>query len=167
MSTEKFFIADPFNDEHLALYTKYDADHGINTKSTAYMLELRKQTTKAEYETLSKKNNEFTQSLFLQDGSKIKDSCYIKGEKDIKTCNITFVPVTFKTKNRRLLSLATDYAFNVLGMEEVFVSISPNDNHLEENLALNGFENIGELNGYKTYLKEKELERQEILVPNL
>lgn len=167
MSTEKFFIADPFNDEHLALFTKFEIENGINTKSASYMQEIRKTTTQEAYLKSLKEKNEINQSLFLQDGPKLKDSCHVQGEKDIKSCNISFAPVPFKTKNRHLLSLVIDYAFNVLGMEDIFVSISPTDTYLKENLLLQGFESLGELNGNITYLKEKELEKEESLVQNI
>lgn len=156
MSTEKFFIADPYNDEHIKAFNQFESSNGINTKTGAYLKQTRQSLSKEKYDSLQKKQNEIEQSLFLQDDLVIKDSCHIKGEKDIKICTLFFAPLNFKSKNRKLLSLATDYAFNVLGMEEVFVSTAYDDKNLQDILINKGFENLGETEGNITFLKERE-----------
>lgn len=167
MSTEKFFIADPYNDEHIALLEQFEQENNIYTKSVSYLKDVRQKNSKETYQKKFKERNEINQILLLKEDAKLKDSCHLQGEKDIKTCNITFSPIKTKSKNRHLLTLVTDYAFNILGMEEVFVSITPNDSNLEANLILKGFENLGLMNGSKTYLKERELEKQSNLVQNI
>ena len=88
--------------------------------------------------------------------SKIKDICYIEGERDIKTCNISFPPIKTKLKNRRLISLATDYSIHTLGMKEIFIKTASNDRNMIENLEAKGFESLGEEKGNVIYLKETE-----------
>ena len=75
----------------------------------------------------------------------------------MKSCRIFFAPITTTGRNRQLVSLATDYAINVMGMEDVFVTVTTDgtDRLLRENLEEKGFENLGEDDGTVTYLKEK------------
>ena len=68
--------------------------------------------------------------------------------------NIYFAPLSQK-KKRPIINLAADYALNILGMEEVFVSIKSTERPLIDSLE-QSFENLGEEDGYVTYLKEKE-----------
>ena len=57
----------------------------------------------------------------------IIDYCHIHGEKDIKTCTITFYPLKNKNMKRKLPSLVADFAINTLGLEEVFIDVDEND----------------------------------------
>lgn len=158
MSTERFFIADPYNDEHLRLISDFEEVNGITTVTSTLLRNIRQTRTEEKYKEEVKESNEIHQSLFLQDENNITDTCHVQAEKDMKSCRIFFAPI-LATKNRKLISLATDYAFDVLGMEDVFVTISADnaDKQLMEGLEINGFENLGEDNGNIMYLKEKDL----------
>lgn len=156
LHTEKFFIAEPHNKEHIQLFDNFEKSNNIETSTSTHLKEVAEKYTPEEYQHIVKAGNEINQILFLQAGSEIKDSCHIQGEKDIKTCTIFFAPIKLPTKNRRLLNLITDYTFNILGMEEIFVSVSEDDKSLRENLENKGFENLGEHAGNLTYIKEKE-----------
>lgn len=155
MSTEKLFIIDPYNDEHLKLFDEFEKENNIPTKTSTYFKELRKKITRKEYEHQQKTSNEINQNLFFQHKD-LKDSCAIQGERDIKLCNLSFAKLKKNIKNRPLLPLAIDYAFTVLAMEDIFITISTQDKNLKLNLEHSGFENLGEENGKITYLKEKE-----------
>lgn len=160
MSKERFFIADPYNDDHLKLISSFEKTHGIMTATSAYLQSVRQKETEKEYESGEKENNDITQSLFLECDGTITDVCHIQGEKDIKTCQIFFAPINTKNHTRKLVTLATDYAFNVLGMEEVFIptQVDENNRSLISTLEEKGFENLGEDGNTIIYLKEKELE---------
>ena len=157
MSTERFFIADPYNDEHIKLIANFEEINGITTVTSTLLRNIRQTRTEEKYKQEVKESNEIHQSLFLQDESDITDTCHVQAEKDMKSCRIFFAPIP-STKNRKLVTLATDYAFEVLGMEDVFVTVATggSDRLLIENLEQKGFENLGEDNGTITYLKEKE-----------
>ena len=157
MSTERFFIADPYNDEHIRLIANFEETNGITTVTSTLLRNIRQTRTEEKYKKEVKESNEIHQSLFLQDESSITDTCHVQAEKDMKSCQIFFAPIS-SNKNRKLVTLATDYAFDVLGMEDVFVTVetSGTDRILIENLEQKGFENLGEDNGTITYLKEKE-----------
>lgn len=158
MSTERFFIADPYNDEHIRLITDFEETHGITTVTSTLLRNIRQTRTEEKYKEEVKGSNEIHQSLFLQLDDTITDTCHVQAEKDMKSCRIFFAPIT-TPNNRKLVTLATDYAFDVLGMEDIFVTVTSGqeDRQLSANLEQKGFENLGEDEGTVTYLKEKEI----------
>lgn len=157
MSTERFFIADPYNDEHIRLIAAFEEANGITTVTSTLLRNIRQTRTEEKYKEEVKESNEIHQSLFLQDEEVITDSCHIQAEKDMKSCRIFFAPIS-TGRNRKLIPLATDYAFDVLGMEDVFVTVnaSGSEQELAENLEHNGYESLGENDGNIMYLKEKQ-----------
>ena len=162
MSTERFFIADPYNDEHIRLIAAFEEANGITTVTSTLLRNIRQTRTEEKYKEEVKDSNEIHQSLFLQDEEVITDSCHIQAEKDMKSCRIFFAPIS-TGRNRKLIPLATDYAFDVLGMEDVFVTInaSGSEQELAENLEHNGYENLGENDGNIMYLKEKQFMQEQ------
>lgn len=162
MSTERFFIADPYNDEHIRLIADFEETNGITTVTSTLLRNIRQTRTEEKYKEEVKASNEIHQSLFLQDDETITDSCHVQAEKDMKSCRIFFAPIS-GSRNRKLVPLATDYAFDVLGMEDVFVTVASGstDRELMENLELNGFENLGENDGNIMYLKEKQFVKEQ------
>lgn len=160
MSTERFFIADPYNDEHIRLFANFEEANGITTVTSTLLKNIRQTRTEDKYKEEVKQSNEIHQSLFLQDEEQITDTCHVQAEKDMKSCRIFFAPINMRS--RRLVPLATDYAFEVLGMEDVFVTVDGSTDHeLMENLELNGFENLGENDGNIMYLKEKQFDKEQ------
>lgn len=157
MSTERFFIADPYNDEHIRLITDFEETNGITTVTSTLLRNIRQTRTEEKYKEEARESNEIHQSLFLQTENTITDTCHVQAEKDMKSCRIFFAPIE-SGRDRKLVTLATDYAFDVLGMEDIFVTVSagPKDQLLSTNLEQKGFENLGEDSGTITYLKEKE-----------
>lgn len=161
MSTERFFIADPYNDEHIRLIANFEETNGITTVTSTLLRNIRQTRTEEKYKEEVKDSNEIHQSLFLQDEDSITDTCHVQAEKDMKSCRIFFAPIS-SGRNRKLVPLATDYAFDVLGMEDVFVTVDgTTDRQLIENLELNGFENLGENDGNIMYLKEKQFTQEQ------
>lgn len=157
LSTEKFFIADPYNEKHIQLFEQFENKHSISTTATSRLKEIASLYSKTEYQIITKESNNVEQILFLESNDSIVDTCHIQGEKDIKTCTLYFSPINILAKNRPLLTLSLDYAFNVLGMEEIFVATTTTDKNLRENLESRGFENLGEDGGNIIFLKEKEI----------
>lgn len=157
LSTEKFFIADPYNEKHIQLFEQFENKHSISTTATSRLKEIASLYSKTEYQIITKESNNVEQILFLENNDSIVDTCHIQGEKDIKTCTLYFSPINNLTRNRPLLTLSLDYAFNVLGMEEIFVATTTTDKNLRENLESRGFENLGEDGGNIIFLKEKEI----------
>ena len=75
MNTEKLFKLDYNNEHHLKLLHEFEEKEG-------------------SFGRIYKKNktsqNIITEGLFLEENDKIKDVCFIEGEKDIKTCILIF-----------------------------------------------------------------------------
>lgn len=157
MSTEKFFVADPYNDNHIMLYSEFEEKHGISATTSSSLIGIRSTFTEEEYTTNVRESNEIHQNVFLQGKDGISDCCHIQGEKDMKSCRIFFAPLQ-TGKNRKLLHEATTYAFDILGMEDIFVTVPlrSTDQNLLACLETAGFESLGEVDGNITYLKEKE-----------
>ena len=153
MNTNKLTVVSPYNNEHMELLDNFERDNNLTTDATTALLTTRGQFTEEEYQEHLSKDNEISLTLYTGQKS-ITDACIIHVSKDIKTCNIYYAPLSQK-KKRPIIDLAADYALNVLGMEEVFVSIKTTEKSLIDSLE-QSFENLGEENGYVTYLKEKE-----------
>ena len=162
MSTERFFIADPYNDEHIRMIAAFEEANGITTVTSTLLRNIRQTRIEDKYKEEVKESNEIHQSLFLQEEDSITDTCHIQAEKDMKSCRIFFAPIS-SGRNRKLIPLATDYAFDVLGMEDVFVALSSSgtEQELAENLENNGYENLGENEGSILYLKEKQFTQEQ------
>ena len=155
MSTNKLVIANPFSDEQMRLLGEFEREYGIEQQIVSALETTRRTTTEEEYESKSKYNNEVDIVLLEIENDKVTDCCNIQAARDIKTCSIFFAPIK-QRKSRSIINMSTDYALNVLGMEEVFVSIDSTDKYMMSNLETRNFENLGEENGYITYLKEKQ-----------
>lgn len=156
LNTERLYIANPYDDSNIELYEEFENKNEITTKTSTNLKEIRVAYSKEMYESLEKNRNEINQYLYIMNDSSIIDSCFIKGEKDRKVCELFFAPLKIEPKNRTLLTSVSNYVFNVLGMEEIFISIDNKEKNLKTNLESKGFENLGEVNGKMTYLKEKE-----------
>lgn len=157
MLNNTFFQVNPYDKSHLKLLEEFEKENNIFTRTNEFLSKFTLTMTEEEYLSTKNLNNEIEESLFIKENNKVKDTCHIKGEKDIKACNITFAPIKSKFQNRKLLSLATDYAINNLGMIDVFIRINIEDKNMIANLEAKGFESLGEENGEIIYLKEKNL----------
>lgn len=157
MLNNNFYQINPFNQKHIKLLEEFEKENEIKTKINDSLKKITISMTEKEYNNSKIISNEIEENLFIKENNKMKDTCHIIGEKDIKTCNITFAQVKTKFHNRKLISLATDYAINILGMLEVFIHIKSDDKNMFSNLEDKGFENLGEENGEIIFLKEKEL----------
>ena len=104
MNTERFFIADPYNDEHIRLIREFEESKGITTVTSTLLKNIRQTRTEQRYKEEVKESNEIHQSLFLQAEDNITDTCHVQAEKDMKSCRIFFAPIKMESKNRRLVT---------------------------------------------------------------
>lgn len=155
---ERLYILNPYDTSHINLLMNYEQENNVSTKSLESLLKVRETLTEDEYQELIKRSNDIEASLLIEEAGKVKDLCLIQGEKDRKICKLFFTPIVPKTKNRRLLSLATDYALNTLNMESVFVITDESDKVMHRHLEEKGYECLGLENDSVIYLKEQELE---------
>ena len=108
--------------------------------------------------------NKIMENLYLTREEEILDSCYLEGEKDTKMCTLSFTELKDIKNNRKLVSLATDYAMSI-GMEEVFVTTPAYDGQTIQELEKLGYESLEipgeELENMRSFVKDKEIEREE------
>ena len=154
---KKICIANPFNDDEVRLLKEFEKNNNLNLKIFSFLNSIKENKTKEEYAESLKQENSIIQSIYIKDGDFIKDCCFLEAQKDIKKCTISFSLLQKKMKSRILLNFATEYAFNILKMQEVFIILDNNDTDLERALQKNNYENLGDVDGFKTYLKEKSI----------
>ena len=164
---ERLYILDPYDNDHVNLLMNYEKENKVSTKSLETLLKVRESLSKEEYQELKKNINDIEMSLILEESGTIKDLCFIQGEKDIKTCKLFFTPIVPKTKTRKLLNLATDFALNTLGMESVFVLTNKEDKVMHTSLENRGYESLGVEGDSIIYLKEQEFELEHNHINNI
>lgn len=157
MSTKKAFFLDPYNDDivkEIALLGRaYNSD---NSNIIDYLNKARSLSRK-DYLNMKKESNEIEEVIYLTEDSRIKDYCYVYGEKDRKMCTITF-PIS-GIKRKTAISKFVNSAQHDLGIKEVFIKTTTSDKNLIKNLDDLGYESLGEDNGTIIYLKDEELEK--------
>lgn len=141
MSTTKLFPIDPNNLKHIDLLDKFEKENKISTPIGVYT---KKDNT----------SNDISIELVLEEQKKVSDICHLQGVKDMKSCTISLLKKD--KKKRKIVPLATSYAIDMLGMEEVFIKINPDDKNMLEYMDENNFECLGNEKGSIIYLKERE-----------
>ena len=134
-------------------------ENNVIEKTSAALGVLRASMTRETYQQNKKDSNEIEEDFFIEKNYKIEDMCHIHGEKDRKIAKITMASLNNKEKNRKLLSLATDYIFSSLEIKEVFLEVKNKDKSLLTFLESNGYENLGEEDGITIFLKDREDEK--------
>jgi hypothetical protein len=141
--SSKLIPIDPNNINQIELIDQFQKKEGIATPIG---------TIKKE----DKNNdNDFTIELLLEENKEIQDICHIQGVKDMRQCFISFL--SKNKRKRKMIPLATSYALDVLGMEEVFIKTQPNDENMIKYLLESNYECLGDEKGSIIFLKEKNL----------
>lgn len=151
---KKIKIAEPHNNKHLEMIEQFEQQNNIESIIIKNLKNIRDNLTKEEYEKLQQTSNEIQQILFIEKDEIIKDYCYIQVEKDRRICHLMPAPLKTRNKNQSILSQVTNYAFEVLGMNDIFITTSKNMEH--ETLEREGFTNIGENEGKTIFIKQRE-----------
>ena len=157
MSSRKLFIVDPYNSEHQELLNNFDIANNITTVSNDFIKRIISTMSREDYQKEKKNSNEVEECLIYMEDDKVIDTCLIEIEKDIKSCSLTFAPLSNSQRRRKFIELTTYYALEELNLEEVFVKVDKNDN-FADNLRKIGYEDLGEVKGSTVFLKEKEAE---------
>lgn len=155
---KKIKIAEPHNNKHLEMIEEFEQQNNIQSLILTNLKNIRETLSKEEYEKKQQTSNEIQQILFIEKDGIIKDYCYIQAEKDRKICHLIPAPLKVVFKNRNILSEATNYAFEILGMNDLFITTSENLEY--EGLEREGFTNIGENEGETIFLKQREDQRE-------
>ena len=155
LSKEKLILADPYNDAHVQAITIFEEENKIEKKISEELKRTKNNIPRNQYMVNKEQSNELVLELYLEEKGHIKDECHIQGEKDMKKCRISFAPFQYSLR-KKTVQLAEDYAFEILGMEEVFLDVDKNDKAVLAYLESSGYENLGEEKGKILFLKEKE-----------
>ena len=102
-------------------------------------------------------SNEFDKYIYTEKDNQIGSIFLIQCLRDIKTCNVIWLNADLSKKS--LIKDATNYALEILGMEEAFINVDNNNPNLIKYLEKNGFESLGEEDGNIIFLKEKTEEQ--------
>ena len=102
-------------------------------------------------------SNEFDKYIYTEKDNKIGSIFLIQCLRDIKTCNVIWLNADLSKKS--LIKDATNYALEILGMEEAFINVANNNPNLIKYLEKNDFESLGEEDGNIIFLKEKTEEQ--------
>lgn len=152
------YIADPYNDNHINLYSDFEKEANIENGVTPYLLNIKKTYQKKQFHELEKNSNENLVSLFITNSNKMSDYCVIKYEKDRKIASVTYPEIN--RPKRKIIKASEAYVFDVLSLEEMFVSVSINDKLLIKDLEESEFESLGVDNGSIKFIKEKNLDNE-------
>lgn len=158
MSTNDYKVASPYDTNHIKLFNDFESHNDSKYPITQYLIETRDKYSKEEYQKSKMLNNEIKNIVFTMEKGKIKDYCMLREERDIKLCELIPSRLNKTVKNRNILDIASDYAFNREGMQTVYVSIEE-DSDLYDQLINSGYTSLGqdENNPNKIILnKEKE-----------
>ncbi len=154
---KNYFVVNPYSNEDLAQIIDFEK-HNDSVFISKAIEETKTKMSEEEYKNLKKTSNTITLDYCLREGKEVKDLCHIVGERDIKTATVFLAPI--KGKRKKLIEQVTDYIFNVLGMEQLFVQIKPQDLNIIKTLEELNFISLGDENGNIIYLKDKEEEKE-------
>ena len=87
-------------------------------------------------------SNEFDKYIYTEKDNQIDSIFLIQCLRDIKTCNVIWLNADLSRKS--IIKDATNYALEILGMEEAFINIANNNPNLIKYLEKNEFESLGE-----------------------
>jgi len=157
MLKPEFIIADPYNPNHIDLYKRFEQENNLPNNASSYLETTKNHYEQEIYKENIKNTNEISILGFLLSEEKIMDTCAIKIEKDRKIAHVTYSKQ--ESKRRKIIPLSINYIFNVLEIEEVFVSVNKEDNILINDLEYNSFESLGiGIDNNLQFIKEKEYE---------
>ena len=158
MSTERLYLVNPFDNNHYNILKEFEERNDLSSTYTESLRRIRENETIEKYYSNKKHSNDIYEILFIEQNGKIKDTCAISGVKDRKSCKIEFSPLKTKTKVRSLITIATEYVLNSLGMQEAFTILPIENQGIMTMLEAKGYENLGTIdsNDKIMYLKEKE-----------
>ncbi len=136
-------IASPYDNDCLNMIANYEKSNNLDGTITKQLIRIRAVTEESMYEKSNMTSNEINQFIFLRDGNKLVAGCHFQGYRDLRDAYLSILPSTSSRMTANLLQYATTYAFESLGMEQVFAEI---DNHDEKNataLIDANFESLG------------------------
>ncbi len=146
--TDNLFLVDINNKEHIKLIKEYEKKN--NLSNIISYLTSDNSNSIIINEILCSKNKEG-----------IKDICFIRAEKDKRTFFIDFIDKNKDIRNKPLIRYAEAYAFENLGMEEIFIQTKKDNKRLINNIEEENFDKLWEEHDIITFIKTKELDKEQ------
>lgn len=154
---EKVVIVNPYNKEHIRLLEEYE----VRNKIIGLSKKFQDIATSIPEEQYKKKENESAQrkkTLFLLKYHEVLTCAHLMDEKDRKSCRIKIDTQGTQRQQEILLDYAINYAFEILGTEEIFFLMERKNNISPLYLQTHQFEDLDLEEGMHIFMKSKEKE---------
>lgn len=157
---EQVVVANPYNEEHIHMFQRYEEQNNISSKTSQYLMRTRTSMKEEEFRRLEQENTEITRIIFLQKKGEIITVAHLVGEKDRKICRMIIDNTASHQQQEKLLAEAERYAFTSLGMEEIILLQEQGNQIPSTYFASHEFEDLGVESGMQVYMKSKVPEKQ-------
>lgn len=153
---EKLILINPYNNNHIKLVEEFEQNNHMNSRLSNLLKCQQKQMPEKQNQIEKKQSNAIEEYGMIIEASKVKNICHIQGEKDRKSCQISFSDNNKKNLRRKSIITATNYALSYLGMCEAFIIMDSISKEIESYLIQNGYEGLGkDEKGKSIFLIEK------------
>lgn len=152
---ERLVLINPYNDKHIKMVEEFEQNNHMNSRLSTLLKYQQKLMPEKQSQIEKKKSNTIEEYGIIVETSTMKNICHIQGEKDRKSCKISF-PDSNKSIRRSIIT-ATNYALSYLGMCEAFIIIDTSSKEIESYLIQKGYEGLGkDEKGRDIFLIEKK-----------
>lgn len=154
---QPFLVIDPYNIDHLQNLRHFEIENDLSDSITLSLFDIPKTCSKETFQKRVREFNELNQDLcFCDNNGNIIDHCSLKFERDIRACYLSFTRLKGFKGERKLISLSSAYALDMLGAKEIFCSVESTDKKLLSALDKNNFTPLCEENGTTYLIAERE-----------
>lgn len=156
---EQIVIASPYKEEHIQLIKNYETRNNLPPTTSQYLNTTRSMMSEIDYKQLEQEKAEVAKILYLLQGETIMSLAHLLGEKDRKVCQVSVDDTTNSKWQEKLLEEVENYAFNILGMEEMVV-LQEEGTHIPKTYFIHHeFDDLGVEDGLQIYMKSKDIEK--------
>lgn len=157
---DKVVIVNPYNKEHIRLVKEYE----VKNSRTGLSEILENIATSISEENYKKEEIESAQrkkTLVLLEDNKILTCAHLMDEKDRKSCRIKIDATGTSKQQELLLEHSINYAFEILGTEEIFFLMEKKNNIPTIYLQTHEFEDLDFEEGMHIFMKSKTKENNQ------
>lgn len=150
------FIVNPYNDNHINKLIDFEKENSLEQSIVPDILNTREKIPEKDYERHLIEDNEFQQDICQISEDRIVDHCRLHFEKDRKCCYVMFSKIKKSHKSRSIIEFAESCAFDMFGMEEMFITVPLTDSQLISELNYRGLENLGQEEDTVSFVAERD-----------
>ena len=130
----KIIPVNPYNNNQIELIKDFEKEYKLDSTISSSIIEVSSSKSEKDYQISKRKTNTIEDYYVLEEEGKIKGLCHLYGEKDRKTCRITYPTLAGKSKTKQALLKTTIYAIEKLGMMEVLIDVDKDDKDMFSHL---------------------------------